>query len=240
MGRVKKSKRAEIKRVLIVDDENLFLRSVADGLKKYSDTFRIRTARNGKVATRILDATKVDLVVTDVEMPMMDGFELLAYMTRKHPDVPAIVMTAFGNRETEKRTRSMGAFEYLEKPLDIKILADKILDGLFAATRGYIQGITLPAFLQMLEMERKTCTLAVSSGARLGRLYFQDGIIMDAEVGSMKGEDAAREIIFWERPKIEIEGRCVKTERTIGSSLSHLLLEGARLQDEQQRVEEWI
>jgi hypothetical protein len=151
-----------------------------------------------------------------------------------------MVMTAFGNTETERRTRSMGAFEYVEKPLDINALADRILDGLFGSTSGYIKGITLPAFLQMLEMERKTCTLTIRSGGRVGRLYLKDGVMMDAEAGSAQGEDAAREIVFWERPEIEIEGRCVKTTRNVESSLSHLLLEGARLQDEQQRVEEWI
>jgi CheY-like chemotaxis protein len=50
----------------------------------------------GKEAVQILDATGVDLVVTDLRMPKMDGFELLAHMSGNYPDIPVIVMTAYG------------------------------------------------------------------------------------------------------------------------------------------------
>ncbi|HDH98197.1 MAG TPA: response regulator, partial [Deltaproteobacteria bacterium] len=70
-----------MKNVLIVDDEKVFLLSLSDGLKSYSDEFNVLIAFNGKEAVKILNSSKIDLVVTDLKMPEMDGFQLLAYLT---------------------------------------------------------------------------------------------------------------------------------------------------------------
>lgn len=72
----------------------------------------------------------IDLVVTDLSMPKMDGFELLAYMNRNYPQIPVILMTAYGTPKIEEIVSSMGLFRYLEKPLDINIVADNVLAAL--------------------------------------------------------------------------------------------------------------
>ena len=60
----------------------------------------------------------------------MDGFELLAYMNRNYPGIPVILMTAFGTPKIEAIVNDMGIFRFLEKPLDINIIADNILAAL--------------------------------------------------------------------------------------------------------------
>jgi len=77
-----------VKHVLIVDDEKPFLLSLTDGLASYAKDFTVVTAMNGKEAVTILDSTGVDLVVTDLRMPKMDGFELLAHISSNYPDIP--------------------------------------------------------------------------------------------------------------------------------------------------------
>jgi len=120
-----------VREVLIVDDEEPLLLTIADGLSIYKKYFNLHTATNGADAVKILkSAPVIDLVVTDLSMPKMDGFELLAYMNRNYPKIPVILMTAFGTPKIEEIVSSMGVFRYLEKPLDINSVADNILEAL--------------------------------------------------------------------------------------------------------------
>ncbi len=125
-----KGKLSRVYEVLIVDDEEPFVLSLADGLSMYKKYFNVRTAPNGAEAVKILKLSPVDLVITDLSMPKMDGFELLAYMNRNYPKIPVILMTAYGTPKIEEIVSNMGIFRYLEKPLDINAVADNIVDAL--------------------------------------------------------------------------------------------------------------
>lgn len=128
----KDSPKAErVKEVLIVDDEEPLLLTIAEGLSIYKKYFNLLTATNGADAVKLLKSSPViDLVVTDLSMPKMDGFELLAYMNRNYPQIPVILMTAFGTPKIEEIVNSMGLFRYLEKPLDINSIAENIFAAL--------------------------------------------------------------------------------------------------------------
>jgi predicted regulator of Ras-like GTPase activity (Roadblock/LC7/MglB family)/CheY-like chemotaxis protein len=233
----------KMKNVLIVDDEKSFLLSLVEGLVTFAGDFNTLTAENGKRAVEILKSTGVDLVVTDLKMPEMDGFALLAHMSKHYPGIPVIVMTAYCTPEIKERLEKMGAFHVLEKPLDFRELVDGIFAELTAASKGYLRGITLPAFLQLVEMERKTCTLKVMSKGRTGFLYFSDGELMNADTGQEKGEKAAYEIVCWDEAEIELSSICRDKTKEIRSSLGHVLMEGFRLKDERGRLgegERWV
>ncbi len=120
-----------LREVLIVDDEEPLLLSIADGLSIYRKFFNLQTATNGADAVKVLKSSPViDLVVTDLSMPKMDGFELLAYINRNYPRIPVILMTAFGTPKIEEIVNNMGLFRYLEKPLDINVIAENIFAAL--------------------------------------------------------------------------------------------------------------
>jgi DNA-binding NtrC family response regulator len=120
-----------VREVLIVDDEEPLLLTIAEGLSIYKKYFNLLTATNGADAVKVLKSSPViDLVLTDLSMPKMDGFELLAYMNRNYPKIPVILMTAFGTPKIEEIVNSMGIFRYLEKPLDINTIADNIFEAL--------------------------------------------------------------------------------------------------------------
>ncbi|MCK4604998.1 MAG: response regulator [Deltaproteobacteria bacterium] len=222
-----------MKNVLIVDDEKVFLLSLSDGLKSYSDEFNVLIAFNGKEAVKILNSTKIDLVVTDLKMPEMDGFQLLAYLTRHFPNIPTIVMTAFGTPDMEEKLLNVGATQYMEKPLDFDVLADNIRQHVARDdSQGHIKGITLGTFLQFLEMEEKTCTLTVTSNERIGSLYFLEGELINAKTETSEGEQAAFEIIGWDETEIEINYSCKNKTKTITSPLSFVLMESCKIKDE--------
>ncbi len=114
-----------MRRVLIADDDQSFLESLVEGLNDL-EGYEILTATNGKKALAIIQETNLDLIITDLKMPEMSGFELVAYLGRHYRQIPIIVMTAFGTEEMEENFRLLGVSSYLEKPLDINMLSEKI------------------------------------------------------------------------------------------------------------------
>lgn len=131
MDRKDGQKVRRVREVLIVDDEEPLLLTISEGLSIYRNYFNLQTATNGAEAVKVLKSSPViDLVVTDLSMPKMDGFELLAYMNRNYPQIPVILMTAYGTPKIEEIVSSMGLYRYLEKPLDINIIADNVFAAL--------------------------------------------------------------------------------------------------------------
>lgn len=220
--------------VLVVDDDESFLLSLIDGFKSYEDQFSIVTAHNGEEAVGVLNEQDIHLVLTDLKMPKMDGFALVAHLSAHHPEVPVIVMTAFGTPDMENSLKEIGAFQYIEKPIDFNLLVSKILKGLEGRSQGFISGVSLSSFLQLLELDKKTCTLTIRSGNQKGNIYFKNGDLFDAETDQLSGTDAAFEIINWKNVEIELNSICTVTEQKIHESLGFILLEGTRRQDEQQ------
>jgi len=225
-----------MKNVLIVDDEKSFLLSLLQGLEANAGDFNTLSAPNGKAAIDVLKAREIDLVVTDLKMPEMDGFGLLAHMSKSYPGIPVIVMSAFCTPEIKAQLNKLGAFTILEKPIDFQDFVEHIFAELNAISKGYIRGITLPAFLQLVEMEKKTCMLKIGSHGKNGVLYFQDGVLIDADNGADEHEKAALDIVCWDDPVIEIDSQNRIRERNIQASLSYLLMEGHRMRDERQRT----
>jgi len=162
----------------------------------------------------------------------MDGFQLLSYISKNYKGIPVIVITAFGTPEIENEIQKRGSFQFLEKPLDFNILEEKISEGLKAKLKGYVKGISLSSFIQVLGMEGASCTLTVKSKEKAGYLYFFNGVLIDADFGDKKGEEAAYDIIVWDDVEIEIERKSSKREKEINMSLNHIIMEAHRRMDE--------
>lgn len=99
---------------------------------------------------------------------------------------------------------------------------------------GRIRGLSLPAFLQMSEMEENTCTLRISSNhhAEIGFLYLLNGKLIAAETGSLQAVEAAYEIIRWDDPVIDIETEMSKRNDEINMPLMNILMDSLRVKDE--------
>jgi CheY-like chemotaxis protein len=218
-----------MKTVLVVDDEPSVLFALAEGLADRRRGVKVATAGSGVEAVAVLEGERIDLVLTDLRMPEMDGFELLAYLRRNFAALPVIVMTALGGAETADR---LDGVECFTKPFNVPDLKQKITDLLAQRVKGRVENITLPSFLQLLELERKTCTLAITSLGRTGRLFFRGGRLVGGETGELTGQDAALEIVTWEDADIEIADGCPPMKPEIEAGLHYLLMEGMRLKDE--------
>ncbi|MDP3181870.1 MAG: sigma-54 dependent transcriptional regulator [Desulfobaccales bacterium] len=115
--------------ILVVDDENNYL-TVMEALLGEAG-YEVLTAQSGPEALKIVGRTDLDLVLTDMKMPKMSGIELLAELHRLYPELPVVIMTAYGTVEKAVQAMKKGAFDYLLKPFkneEILVTIAKALD----------------------------------------------------------------------------------------------------------------
>ena len=110
--------------ILIVDDEQAQREALAGHLQKQG--FRVVQAGSGLVGVGILKGEEVDVVLTDLRMPELDGMGLLREARRLNPAVEVVVMTAYGSVDGAVDAMQEGAFNYLQKPLELDEL-DQVL-----------------------------------------------------------------------------------------------------------------
>ena len=110
--------------ILIVDDEPRLLRVLRLGLPEHG--FNVLTASNGQEALKILFDKHVDVVVTDIRMPVMDGVELIYEMERMAIKIPILVTTAYADVDTAVKTFKHGACDYIRKPFSVEELAASV------------------------------------------------------------------------------------------------------------------
>ena len=103
--------------LLVVDDEEDLLR----GLKRLLEpefNCRVLTAKSAQKALLLLQSEPVDLLLSDIQMPDINGVELLRQVRINHPRVPVIIMTAYGTIDLAVETLKQGAYDFVTKPLD--------------------------------------------------------------------------------------------------------------------------
>ena len=111
----------------MVDDKKEVLEPLALGLQT-SGEFEVLTAENGSQALEILRSRRdIDLLITDLEMPVMDGFELLARLKKDHPATPAIVLTSCITGKTNERLKAIGDYVCIQKPVGFGELRERII-----------------------------------------------------------------------------------------------------------------
>lgn len=217
---------------LIVDDEDTLLKVIVKGLEVLQPSLVVYSARSVGEAIAQLASRSFDLVITDLVMPEMDGFELLAYLSRSARRIPIIVMSAFLTTARRGRVASLGGLWCFEKPVHLQTLSDAITEILASGPDSIVHGVSVAGLLQLLEIEKKTSTMTVHQGETVGRLFLHRGRLVDAECGELRGVDAAQRLVGLTDAKLELANVLASNRRTIDQSVSTLLLDAFRLADE--------
>jgi CheY-like chemotaxis protein len=223
---------------LFVDDDPVFLASLTGLLKQMSKAhWAFRTATNHAQAMEHLKAQPVDIIVLDIEMPVMDGIEFLRLLRRTHPSQRVVMLSARLDETARKTSMELGASLFLEKPS-----SHEGFHGLFAALdalaqtpesgfRGVMQ-VGLQDVLQMECLGRKSSILVVSTGNRRGQIYISEGEIVHAEWGQLQGEMALYGLLGLSGGEFTLQPFAEPPRRTISGQYEFLLMEAARLRDE--------
>ncbi|MDM8536384.1 response regulator [Desulfobacterales bacterium HSG17] len=220
-----------MKKILIVDQDTDNLSILSEALIPY-DIFRIITAENVRQAAELLEQSEFDLVITELYLPEINGLKLLVYLKKKFPKTHAIAMLKLSKPEIQPKLSALGVQYYFIKPLNVTYMVDAIFDELNIVPTGRIHGISLASFLQLVDIEKKTCTLKITCGADTGMVHCLDGEVIAAETGNLTGKKALYRIMFWKKALIEIEEECRKSDREIEIPLMYLLMESHQIEDE--------
>jgi hypothetical protein len=192
----------------------------------------VLTASSVTQAIELLKEKHVDLIVTDTTTAGMGP--LPAHLKHHHPGIPVFAKADPEAREPHEELKASVISYIFPEPVDLEMIAARILDEFDAAAAGQIHSVSLSSFLQLVEMENRTCTLTIRprDGAHKGRLHFFRGELFAAETGDLEHEAAAYEILGWEKASILIQNTCRKTEKQLSEPLMKILIKANRREDE--------
>ncbi len=230
-------------RVLIVDDEETLTWGMSKSLSKARRNLEVLAANSGEEALGILEKTPVDIVITDIRMPGMDGLKLLSKVKSIYPSIDVIVMTAYGSSQVQQEAVTSGSLYYIEKPFEMEEM-EELLDKALKkrtphkeALKGKPNNLQLTDIIQINCLGNLTCALKVSIDGEEGEIYFQGGEIVHSQCGSLMGEEAFFKILGWQNGKFETRDQFQPPPQTINSDWQSLLLRGSQILDENMKGE---
>jgi DNA-binding response OmpR family regulator len=234
------------KKILIVDDNKTVRTLLSINLKKAN--FEVIEANNGVEGLDIVNEQLPDLVISDILMPQMDGFEFCRQVreTSKTPMVPFMFLTSIDQVATELRGLRTGADDYLiksnikkeeligkveamlNKANEYKQVEKEIQDGLY----GKFSDLSLVDVLQLLIMNKKTGVLTITRDSDKAELFFDDGKVLHAEYKQFIGEEAVYNLGEWKDGIFRFETTAVHVTPTIHTATMNVLMEYCRVTDE--------
>jgi DNA-binding NtrC family response regulator len=106
-----------LRSILVVDDEEALRTVLSSELS--SEGYNVETASDGDEAITILGGKPFDLVLLDIKMPRVDGFEVLKFIKKNSPQVKVIMLTAFADLKNAIESKKLGAEDFISKPYDL-------------------------------------------------------------------------------------------------------------------------
>ncbi|MGH8022136.1 MAG: response regulator [Limisphaerales bacterium] len=226
--------------ILFVDDDSDFLLTLRDLYEMMSEhAWQIHSATSADQALEILDSQKIDLVVVDVNMPVIDGIQFIGILRRRHPKLKRAVLTGMATPEKRAASMANGADLFIEKaasPEGYKSVFAMLGELLQWAPRegfeGVLRKVSLQDVIQMECLARNSSILEVYNQNVLGRIYIEDGQLVHAVAGEIKGEQALYRLLSLPGGSFELAQFEPPPEKTLGGQWEMLLMEAARVKDE--------
>jgi CheY-like chemotaxis protein len=225
-------------KILILDDEQDILEIYQEILARLPSQPEIRTASNGQDAIALLENDPFSLLLVDLNMPQMDGFQVLAIVRRRFPTLRTVVMTGYADEDLRARAYRIGVDLYMEKPKtgrEIIFFVDCIESLLERESQGGFRGVQSKTLLDILQLEcltQNTCVLKITSAAGEGRVWIQKGEIVDSVLEEKSGKPAIVDMLSWKAGNFEILPYGLPRPRTIHTDYESLLMETAQSMDE--------
>jgi len=112
-----------MKRVLLVDDNRWIRKALRDRLMEHLDGVTITAAGDGREALEIMTTDPVDMLITEIDLPVMNGYELIGQARQQRPGMPIVVTTDDCSQKVVELLTSLGVNRWIEKPFDGKTIA---------------------------------------------------------------------------------------------------------------------
>lgn len=214
-----------MKSVLVADDDRVLRKMLSVALESGIDDLSVFEAEDGQVAIDILEAENIDLLITDINMPRLNGLMVIAYLNIFFPKIPCFVMTAYGTSRLKSKLPA-DLLKFYHKPLTVPDLVADVAATLSSEPPDHVGApISLGNFLELVKLEEQTCTVTVEAdGVDPCHLFIRDGILLDAVMGTRRGEAVVLETMALPDVRFSIEHGCPETIRkNINRSLEEIM-----------------
>ena len=226
--------------ILFVDDDADFLAMIQDFFATLGEKiWQIHCVTSADQALELLKGRKVDLVVSDVNMPMLDGIQFLHILNRSHPDLKKAVITANATEEKRSACLAEGAELFIEKPRtpdglkSIFIMLEELITWTpKEGFQGVLRRVGLQDVIQMECLGRNSSILEIHNLQLRGQVYIEDGRIIHAQAGNTEGEAAFYKLLALATGEFQLQPFESPPKRTIEGQWEFLLMEAARVRDE--------
>ncbi|GEM_PF-2468696 len=228
-------------KILLVDDNSKVLKLLE--LRFSQQGYQVFTAERVKDAVVTAIIVKPHVVVAELELPDLNGIEFKKILGSipALSEVPIIFITADKALPVDFQAEPGAPIDYLQKPYTFQELLDKVDANLRRASvrksalnpsnpqKGVLQAMTLADILQVLAMNKRSCTITLKLGDQNGKIYFQAGRIVDAKAPGVRSEEAFYQLITWHRADYAIgDEQHDSLEETVTQDTRLLIAEGMR------------
>lgn len=228
-------------KILLLDDDQDFLDLYREMLSQHLPSLpEVRTANSGARALAMLESELFTMLIVDLHMPKMDGLQVLSIAGRKYPQLRLVVLTAIRDEQFRTRAYAMGVDQYWIKPesdQEMGLFMESIESLLHresqpgAGFRG-VQSKSMVDIIQLECLSQSSVVLKITNGMAEGRIWIQNGEVIDAEALELTAEPAFQRILTWKTGSFEIFPADPARTRTIFTSYQGLLLNTAQALDE--------
>jgi CheY-like chemotaxis protein len=225
-------------RILLVDDDPDLLEMYRDLLGQLPSEPEIQTAGSGARAMALLETEDFRLMVCDLRMPRMDGLQVLSIVRRTHPQLRTVALTSVLDEEFRSRAYALGVDLFWQKPgseEEIRMFLECLESLLGRETEGGFRGMQSKSLVDIIQLEclsQSSLVLRITNGNLTGKLWIQEGQLIDAETDGQRGEPAFHQILSWQTGHFETLPAEPSRPRAITKPYNGLLLESAQALDE--------
>lgn len=186
--------------ILIADDDSSLRRVLEYQLKEAG--FEVLSAEDGKKALEIFGQNRVHAIVTDLDMPELPGIELLKAAKLKAPDIPVIVITAYGSIDSAVDAMKAGAYHYLSKPINREVLLHTLeqairFSGLLSENRNLRQAVSAQFTFEGIIGSSQGMRRVIEQAAHLARV--DSTVLITGESGT--GKEVLARAIHYNSPR---------------------------------------
>ena len=226
-------------KILLLDDDADFLELYKEMFSRHLPSLpEVKTASAGPRALSMLESEPYTLFSVDLNLPRMDGLQVISIARRKYPQLRMVALTGIRDEEFRNRAYALGVDQFWVKPesdQEIGLLMEAFETLLVQEAEGGFRGIQSKSLVDIIQLEclaQNSCQLRITNGRQEARIFIDKGHVIDAALGDLGSEQAFQRILTWRTGAFEILPPDAERERTIFTSYQGLLLNTAQAMDE--------
>src|SRR5947208_16460156 len=195
--------------ILLIDDDPDLLDVFREVLGQLPSQPVIRTASSGARGIAMLETEPVSLLICDLKMPKLDGLQVLSIVRRKYPELRTVVLTGVADEQFRSRVYALGVDLFWQKPTsqeETKMFLDCLESLLGRESEPGFRGVQSKSLVDLVQLEcisQSSSVLRITNGPASGKIWIQDGEVIDSEAEDLRGEPAFHKILSWRAGNFE-------------------------------------